>query len=91
MKILKQKIKFSDLPKEEQKSEIESEALSWKAIYKDEEEWKFCTDREYREYAKDTLIADEQNEERKYSLIEFKNGTRKWVFDVDAYYEGAKC
>jgi hypothetical protein len=87
MKILKQKIKFSDLPKEEQKSEIESEALSWKETFKDEEEWKNCTDKEYRECAKTRLIEDEWIEERKYSLIEFKNGIRKWVFDADAYYE----
>ena len=87
MKIIKQKIKFSDLPKEEKVSEIEWEALAWKDVFKEEEEWKTCTNKEYRECAKNRLIEDEWIEERKYSLIEFKNGRKKWVFDVDVENE----
>ena len=87
MKILKQKIKFSDLPKAEQVSEIEGEALSWKNIFKDEEDWKTCTDNEYREHAKKILTIEQDLDCKKYSLIEFKNGRRKWVFDVDVESE----
>ena len=83
MKILKQKIKFSDLPKAEQVSEIEGEALSWKNIFKDEEDWKTCTDNEYREHAKKILTVEQDLDCKKYSLIEFKNGKQKWIFSKD--------
>jgi hypothetical protein len=80
MKIIKEKIKFSDLPKEQKESEIYFEAFHLKEIFRDEESWKTCTDKEYKRTAKEWLIADEDVEERKYSLIEFKNGKQKWIF-----------
>ena len=79
MKILKQEIKFSDLPKEEKESEIEFDAIHWKEIFKNEEAWQNCTDKEYKEQAEMCLIADEDIDYKKYSLIELKNGKRKWV------------
>jgi len=80
MKIIKEKIKFSDLPKEQKESEIYFEVFHLKEIFRDEESWKTCTDKEYKRTAKEWLIADEDVEERKYSLIEFKNGKQKWIF-----------
>ena len=80
MKIIKEKIKFSDLPKEQKESEIYFEAFHLKEIFRDEESWKTCTDKEYKRTAKEWLIADEDVEERKYSLIQFKNGKQKWIF-----------
>jgi len=78
--LIKEKIKFSDLPKEQKESEIYFEAFHLKEIFRDEESWKTCTDKEYKRTAKEWLIADEDVEERKYSLIEFKNGKQKWIF-----------
>ena len=83
MKIIKQNIKFSDLPKEQKNSEIYFEAIHLKEIFRDEESWKTCTDKEYKRTAKEWLIVDEDVEERKYSLIEFKNGKQKWIFSKD--------
>ncbi len=83
MKILKQDIKFSDLPKEEKESEIELDAIHWKEIFKNEEAWQNCTDKEYNEQAEMVLIADEDIDYKKYSLIQLKNGRRKWVRNED--------
>ena len=79
MKIIKGNIKFSDLPKAEQKSEIKIDAIHWKEIFQDEEDWQNCSDSDYREQAKMVLIADENIDNKKYSLVELKNGKRKWV------------
>ena len=79
MKIIKQNIKFSDLPKAEQKSEIKIDAIHWKEIFQDEEAWQNCSDSDYKEQAKMVLIADENIDHKKYSLVELKNGKRKWV------------
>jgi len=79
MKIIKGNIKFSDLPKEEKISEIKMDAIHWKEIFQDEEAWKDCTDKGYREQAEMVLIADENIDYKKYSLIELENGRRKWV------------
>ena len=79
MKIIKGNIKFSDLPKEEKISEIEIDAIHWKEIFQDEETWKDCTYNDYRKQAKTILIADENIDYKKYSLIELENGRRKWV------------
>ena len=79
MKIIKGNIKFSDLPKEEKISEIEIDAIHWKEIFRDEEAWKDCTYNDYRKQAKTILIADEDIDYKKYSLIELENGRRKWV------------
>lgn len=79
MKIIKENIKFSDLPKEEQKSEIKIDAIHWKEIFQDEEEWQNCSNDDYIKQAKTILIADENIDYKKYSLIELKNGKRKWV------------
>ena len=87
MKVIKEKIKFSDLPKEQKESEIYFEAIHLKEIFRDEKSWKTCTDKEYKRTAKEWLIADEDVEERKYSLIEFKNGKQKWIFSKDTDYE----
>jgi hypothetical protein len=81
MKIIKGNIKFSDLPRAEQVSEIEGEALNWKNIFQDEENWKTCTDNEYREHAKKILIVEQDLDCKKYSLIELENGRRKWVLN----------
>jgi hypothetical protein len=83
MKILKQNIKFSDLPMAEKKSEIEWDAIHWKEIFKNEETWKDCTHNDYRKQAKMVLIADEDIDYKKYSLIELKDGRRKWVRNDD--------
>jgi len=83
MKIIKENIKFSDLPKSQKEKEINFEVLGWKETFRDEEEWKTCTDEEYKMYAEDRLITDEWIEDRHYSLIEFKNGKQKWVFNKD--------
>ena len=79
MKVIKKNIKFSDLPKEEQESEIELDSIHWKEIFKNEEAWQNCTDKEYQEQAEMVLIADEDIDYKKYSFIELKNGRRKWV------------
>jgi len=83
MKVIKEKIKFSDLPKEQKESEIYFYSNDLKEIFRDEESWKTCTDKEYKRTAKEWLIVDEDVEERKYSLIEFKNGKQKWIFSKD--------
>ena len=83
MKIIKQNIKFSDLPKKQKESEIYFYSNDLKEIFRDEESWKTCTDKEYKRTAKEWLIVDEDVEERKYSLIEFKNGKQKWIFSKD--------
>jgi hypothetical protein len=79
MKIIKGNIKFSDLPKEEKISEIKIDAIHWKEIFQDEEAWQNCTDSDYKKQAKTILIADEDIDYKKYSLIELENGRRKWV------------
>jgi len=79
MKIIKGNVKFSDLPKEEKISEIKIDAIHWKLIFQDEEEWKNCSDDDYRKQAKMVLIADENIDYKKYSFIELENGRRKWV------------
>jgi hypothetical protein len=79
MKIIKGNIKFSDLPKEEKISEIEIDAIHWKEIFQDEEAWQNCSDSDYKKQAKTILIADENIDYKKYSLIELENGRRKWV------------
>jgi len=83
MKVIKEKIKFSDLPKEQKESEIYFYSNDLKEIFRNEESWKTCTDKEYKRTAKEWLIVDEDVEERKYSLIEFKNGKQKWIFSKD--------
>lgn len=79
MKIIKGNIKFSDLPKAEQKSEIKIDAIHWKEIFQDEEAWQNCSDDDYIKQAKMVLIADENIDYKKYSLVELENGRRKWV------------
>jgi hypothetical protein len=79
MKIIKGNIKFSDLPKEEKISEIKIDAIHWKEIFQDEEAWQNCSDSDYKKQAKTILIADENIDYKKYSLIELENGRRKWV------------
>lgn len=79
MKIIKGNIKFSDLPKAEQKSEIKIDAIHWKEIFQDEEAWQNCSDDDYIKQAKTILIADENIDYKKYSLVELENGRRKWV------------
>jgi len=87
MKIIKANVKFSDLPRAEKVSEIEIDAIHWKEIFKDEEAWKDCTDNGYREQAEMVLIADENIDHKKYSLIELKDGRRKWVRNEDVERE----
>jgi len=87
MQIIKKDIKFSDLPKEQQKSEIKFDAIHWKEIFRDEEDWQNCTDSDYEEQAEMVLRADEDIDCKKYSLIELKNGKRKWVRNEDVERE----
>ncbi len=90
MNIIKKDVKFSDLPKEEQISEIEIDAIHWREIFQNEEAWKDCTYNDYRNQAKMVLIADENLDYKKYSLIELKNGNRKWVRNEDIEREEEK-
>lgn len=90
MNIIKKDVKFSDLPKDVQKSEIELDAIHWKEIFQDEEAWQNCSDSDYKKQAKMVLIADEDIDYKKYLLIELKNGKRKWVRNEDIEREEEK-
>jgi hypothetical protein len=81
MEVIKQNIKFSNLPKEQKKVEVDIVAYDLKFTFANEKSWQDCSDKEYKQIATEHLKDKENLDDDcyNYALIQFKNGKYKWI------------